>query len=92
MAASVAGRTTLAVNAQDELRCWASRAVHVTLFVPRGRLVPLVGVQAVVTGASPPATVGGGKLTGTAPPLGEMVVWFGGQEMVGGIRGQRGRA
>ena len=87
VAVSVGARTTAAANEHKDVRCCASRAVHVTGWFPTGKLAPLAGVQDVVTGVAPPTTVGAGKLTGTAAPNTDVVVWLAGQEIVGGSAG-----
>ena len=66
--ASAGEADTTTLNVQDPVCCAASVAVHVTVDVPEGKIVPLAGVQVTVTGWVPPLTVGGGYDTAVGLP------------------------
>jgi len=68
----------------DAVRCNASSAVQATTVVPTSKLDPLVGVQDVVRGASPPEAVGGAYMTVTGPPFRLCSVTALGQLIAGG--------
>jgi hypothetical protein len=60
---------TVTVKEHDATRALASVAMQLTLVGPRGNEPPDAGLQAVVTGAVPPVTVGLGNVTAWDPPL-----------------------
>ena len=68
-------------------RCRASVTVHVTVFGPTAKADPDGGVQAVMFGACPCATVGAAKVTTVAPPSGDCAVCAAGHVMTGGSVG-----
>jgi hypothetical protein len=61
-----------------------SVAVQETLVVPIENVLPLTGVQLVVTGDAPLMTDGVPYTTGTAKPVGDTCVTGAGQVIVGG--------
>ena len=52
------GAATVTVNEHDRVACAASVAVHRTVVDPTGKVDAEAGVQAVCTGATPPAVTG----------------------------------
>jgi hypothetical protein len=84
------GTVTVTVNVQVSVRCRASVAVHETVVGPTGKVEPLSGVQAVVTGVAPAATVGVpktieiGVASGDNTENGAGQVSFGGSGIGGG--------
>jgi hypothetical protein len=57
-ASSAGGLATATLKLHDAVRCRASVAVHDTVVVPTGKVLPLGSEQVVLTGAAPPLTVG----------------------------------
>lgn len=66
------------------MRWRVSVAVHVTVVVPIGNVLPLTGVQAVVTGDAPLMTDGVPYTSEIGKPVGEICVMAAGQVIVGG--------
>ena len=58
MALIFGGTVTVIANVHESVRCWLSVAVQVTVVGPIGKIDPLAGVHAIVTGGAPLATVG----------------------------------
>ena|SRR5258708_9668378 len=78
------GLETVTVNEQLSVRCKASVAAQVTVFCPMVNGDPAAGVQVVLTGACPLATIGALKVTGNAPPSTDCAVCAAGQMIFGG--------
>jgi hypothetical protein len=74
---------TITDVAQESSCFWASVAVHMTAVVPIGKDDPDAGTQLVVTGATPPLTVGL-KVTFTGLPLCETTGAMSGHEIDSG--------
>ena len=62
------GAVTVTSNVQDVDCAAASVAVHCTVVVPTGKSDPDCRVQLTCTGGTPPAAVGGLKVTATGVP------------------------
>src|ERR1051325_6379120 len=73
------GWRTVTVNVQVALWPQLSLAVHVTVVVPMGKVLPLGGLHTTVTGAQPPPVVGAGYVTLAPAALDAAAFWFGGQ-------------
>ena len=78
------GDVIVTVNVHVSVRCFASVAVHVTVVVPTGKLEPLAGAHAVVTGGAPNDVVAGRYSAGTGWPSGEGRLTGAGHEIFGG--------
>ena len=57
VAVILGGTVTVTVNVHVSVRCRESVAVHVTVLGPTGKIDPIAGTQAVVTGVAPPIVV-----------------------------------
>ena len=74
--------STVTVKLHRSVRCCASVATHSDVVLPSGNVDPDAGVHVTVTGATPPVTVGAGKLTVVLRPV-VLADWLDGQESFG---------
>ncbi|GMV20117.1 MAG: hypothetical protein AMXMBFR57_00660 [Acidimicrobiia bacterium] len=77
-------------NEHDAVRCSESVAVHETVVEPSGNVDPDAEEQLTVTGAWPPAGVGGAYVAGIPTLSGDSIVIDAGQLTVGAAGGGGG--
>jgi len=70
------------MNEQRSVRCCASVATQEDVELPSGNDEPEGGVHVTVTGATPPATVGGGNMTVALRPV-VRADWLAGHDTFG---------